>query len=54
MRPEVSTHPNPLFLSYIKPHKPILSQRIAHWIKDMLSEARVDTSILRHILCMEQ
>ena len=37
----------PLFLSYIKPFKPVTSQRIAHWIKDLLSEAGVDTRVLK-------
>ena len=39
---ELST-PAPLFLSYVKPHKPVTSQRIAHWIKDTLRKAGVDT-----------
>ena len=30
---------------YIKPHKPVTSQRIAHWIKDLLGQAGVDTSV---------
>ena len=34
----------PLFLSSVKPHKPVTSQRIEHWIKDTLKEARVDTN----------
>ena len=34
-----------LFLSYIKPHKPVTSQRIAHWIKMFLKDAGIDTSI---------
>ena len=34
-----------LFLSYIKPHKPVTSQRIAHWIKMLLKDAGIDTSI---------
>ena len=40
----------PLFLSYIRPFKPVTSQRIAHWIKDILSEAGVDTRVfnLKH------
>ena len=33
---EDSTKENRLFLSYIKPHRPVTSQRIAHWIKDLL------------------
>lgn len=36
--------PAPLFLSYVKPHKPVSFQRIAHWIKDTLKKAGVDTS----------
>jgi len=35
--------PAPLFLSYMKPHKPVTSQRIAHWIKDTLKKVGVDT-----------
>ena len=34
-----------LFLPYIKPHKPVTSQRIAHWIKMFLKDAGIDTSI---------
>lgn len=37
--------PDSLFLSYVKPHKPVSSQRIAQWVKDMLQLAEVDTSI---------
>ena len=37
----------PLFLSYVKPHKPVTSQRIAHWIKDSLKEAGVDTGTFK-------
>ena len=37
--------PTQLFLSYVKPHKPVTSQRIAHWIKDMLKLAGVDTNV---------
>ena len=47
LRPQISTHPYPVFLSYIKPHKPITSQRIAHWIKDVLTEAWVNTEIFK-------
>ena len=34
-----------LFLSYVKPFRPVTSQRIAKWIKEVLGEAGVDTSI---------
>ena len=45
---EDSTKENRLFLSCLKPHRPVTSQRIAHWIKDLLQEAGVDTSVFRH------
>ena len=34
----------PLFILYIKLHKPVTLQRTAHWIKDLLGQAGVDTS----------
>ena len=37
----------PLFILYIKPHKPVTSQHIAHWIKDLLGQAGVDTSVFK-------
>ena len=43
-RPRSREADNPLFLSHIRPHRPVTSQRIAHWVKDRLSEAGVDTS----------
>jgi len=39
--------PAPLFLSYVKPHNPVTSQRIAHWIKDTLTKAGVDTNTFK-------
>ena len=36
--------PRPLFLSYVKPYKPVTSQRVAYWIKELLELAGVDTS----------
>ena len=38
----------PLFLSYVHPHKPVTSQRLAHWVKDLLVEAGVDQSFKAH------
>ena len=38
-------NPQPLFLSYIKPHGPVTSQTIAHWLKEILGRAGVDTSV---------
>ena len=37
----------PLFLSYIKPHALATSQRLAHWLKEMLGKAGVDTSVFK-------
>lgn len=39
--------PQPLFISYVKPHKPVSSQRLAHWIKDMLAGAGIDTKTFK-------
>ena len=43
-RPRNKEADNPLFLSHIRPHRPVTSQHIAHWVKDWLLEAGVDTS----------
>ena len=45
--PKDRSEANPLFLSYIKPHRLVTSQRIAHWIKDLLGEAGVDTDTFK-------
>lgn len=34
-----------LFISYVKPHAPISSQRISKWIKYILEDAGIDTSV---------
>jgi len=39
--------PRPLFLSYIKPHKPVTAQRLAHWVKEILGKVGVDTSVFK-------
>ena len=39
--------PQPLFLSYIKPHGPVTSQRLAYWLKEILGKAGVDTSVFK-------
>jgi len=36
-----------LFISYVKPHRPVTTQRLAHWIKDLLKEAGVDTAVFK-------
>ena len=48
--PRDNSEANPLFLSYINyinPHWPITSWRVAHWIKDVLREAGVDTNTFK-------
>lgn len=42
-----SNQPMPLFLSYIKPHKAITSQRLAHWMKNIMEEAGIDVNIFK-------
>jgi len=37
----------PLFLSYTRPYGPVTSQRIAHWIKDLLAKAGIDTGVFK-------
>ena len=39
--------PQLLFLSYIKPHKPVTSQRLANWLKEILGKAGIDTSVFK-------
>ena len=40
-------NPQLLFLSYIKPHKPVTSQCIANWLKEILGKAGIDTSVFK-------
>ena len=37
--------PAPMFLSYVKPHNPVTSQRLAHWINNTLKKAWIDRQI---------
>ena len=37
----------PLFLSCVKPHKPVTSQRLANWLKEMLGKAGIDTTVFK-------
>ena len=36
-----------LLLSYIKPHKPVTSQCLANWLKEILGKAGIDTSVFK-------
>ena len=42
-----NTKPNKLFLSYIRPHKPISSDTLSGWVVDFLSDSGVDTDIFK-------
>ncbi len=45
LRPSDPSLPNNLFLSYIRPHKPVTSPSVARWMKSVLELAGIDTSI---------
>lgn len=36
------------FLSYVHPHKPVTSQILAYWVKDLLRNAGVDEAFKAH------
>ena len=36
-----------IFVGHTKPHKSVCAQTLAHWIKDLMSRAGVDTSVLK-------
>ena len=42
---------NPLFIPHCKPHKPVTSSTIARWLKEIMKEARIDTSIFKAHSC---
>ena len=46
-RPKIADDPNPVFISYIKPHKAIISQRLANWIKVIREEPGIDTTTFK-------
>jgi len=46
-RKKQANEPQPLFLSYIQPHGPVTSQRLSHWLKEMLKNAGVDTTVFK-------
>ena len=37
-----------MLLSYVRPHKPVTSQKLAHWVRDVLAEAGVERSFKAH------
>jgi hypothetical protein len=36
-----------LFISFIKPHRPVMSSTIARWLKEIISAAGIDTNIFK-------
>ena len=46
-RPTSAQGENLLFLSYIKPHKPVSSSTLARWTKSVLSLAGIDATIFK-------
>ena len=40
-------NPQAMFLYYIRPHRLVTSQQIAHWLKEILGGAGVDTSVFK-------
>ena len=55
IRPAIpSSNPDPLFISYVKPHKPISAPSLARWLRSLLKAPRVNSVIsLRHIPCVK-
>ena len=47
VRPTSAQGKNLLFLSYIKPHKPVSSSTLARWAKSVLSLAGIDTTFFK-------
>ena len=46
-RTKEPSRPQPLFLSYVSLHNPITSQRLSHWLREVLGKAGVDTSVFK-------
>ena len=42
-----SSKPDPLFVSYVKPHKPITSPTLSRWLRTVLKNAGIDTEIFK-------
>lgn len=46
-RPTDHSKPNKLFLSHIRPHKPVSSASLARWIRELLQLACIDTATFK-------
>ena len=47
LRPSMDNEPRNLFISYIKPHRPVSPATIARWIRELLAEAGIDIFIFK-------
>jgi len=50
LRTRKPSRPQPFFLSYASPHNPVTSQRLSHWLREVLGKAGVDTSVFKMYL----
>jgi len=51
-RPQDPSKPNKLLLSNINPHKPVSPATLARWLKELMQQAGVDTTIFKgHSVC---
>ena len=48
LRQKAENTPNLLFISYVKPHKPVTSATIAQWVNTVLSFAGIDSVFTAH------
>ena len=48
LRQKAENTPNLLFISYVRPHKPVTSATIARWVKTVLSLAGIDGVFTAH------
>ena len=42
-----NNQPKKVFISYIKPHKPVTTATLARWIRSLLTQAGIDTNIFK-------
>ena len=42
-----SSKPDPLFVSYVKPHNPITAPTLGRWLRMVLKNAGIDTDIFK-------
>ena len=47
LRTEKQRSSSKLFISFIRPHKPVTTSTIGRWIKSVLSSAGIDTSLFK-------